>query len=185
VNELMDRIEEYTLPLTDCILEYPVDALFVTGPHCAKSGPIISPQMQGDLILSRVETALERVRPSGVPVILHTDGDNTAFLDWILANRFAGLHPVEPGCGEWDIFRLKQVCGDRLCLCGNIDVAGVLSQGAPADVREDTLDHLRRLAPGGGYICGSSHDISENIPPENVLALAETICGYRGDRGKA
>ena len=99
-------------------------------------------------------------------------------MEWIIKTGFASLHPIEPSEGKIDIYNLKALYGDQLCLCGNIDVGKVLSRGKPEEVCEDTLEHLRRLTPGGGYICGSSHDITENIPFENFKAMVETICSY-------
>ena len=118
------------------------------------------------------------IRPRGIPIILHSDGDNSPLIDWFLKVGFAGLNPIEPGSTNWDIYAVKEQYGHRFCLSGNIDVAGVLSEGTPEQVRAETVEHLRRLAPGGGYICGSSHDITENIPYENFCALAETACSY-------
>jgi hypothetical protein len=73
----------------------------------------------------------------------------------------------------------KQRWGDRLTLCGNMDCAGVLSQGTPADAARDTLEHLDTLSVGGGYICGSSHDVDDNMPLENLRAMAETVARYK------
>ena len=175
LDELMDRVEEYTLPLVDCVLTYPIDAIFLTGPLCANSGPIISLQMHERFIFPRVEKMMDMIRPHKVPVILHSDGDNSIFMDWILRTGFAGIHPVEPR-GSFDIYALKAQYGHQICLWGNIDVAGVLTRGTPQEVRADTLEHLQRLAPGGGYICSSSHDITDNIPFENFCSLAQTVC---------
>jgi len=179
LDEFMDRVEEYTLPLAECALAYPVDAVLVTGPMCCKDGPIISPEMHERFIFPRLQKVLDIIRPRGVPVILHSDGDNSAFMDWIVERGLAGLHPIEPCSDRFDIFELKRRYGDRICLCGNIDVGRVLSRGTPDQVRRNTLEHLERLSPGGGYVCGSSHDITENIPYENFRAMAETICSYR------
>jgi uroporphyrinogen decarboxylase len=121
---------------------------------------------------------MKRLQKAKIPAILHSDGDNRAFMDWIIATGFAVLNPIQPGPGDWNIYALKERYGHRIALWGNIDVADVLSQGTPEDVSRDTLEHLRRLAPGGGYICGSSHDISENIPFENFVAMARTVCSF-------
>jgi len=53
------------------------------------------------------------------------------------------------------------------------------ARGLRKTLRSDTLEHLRRLAPGGGYICGSSHDITENVPYENFVAMAKAVCSYK------
>jgi uroporphyrinogen decarboxylase len=179
VNELMDRMEEYAFAQIECILEYPVDVLLTTGPVCVNQGPMFSPQMHEEFILPRIERMMELVRPSGVPVILHADGDVSAFLDWIIETKFAGLHPIEPGDGLLDIYDLKKKYGENICFCGNIDNAGILTHGTPDEVRADVQEHLARLSSGGGYVCGSSHEITDITPFENFCALAETICSYK------
>ena len=42
-----------------------------------------------------------------------------------------------------------------------------------------TVAAIRALALGGGYICGSSHDISEDVPLPNLLAMRDTVHSYR------
>jgi len=38
-------------------------------------------------------------------------------------------------------------------------------------VREAVLDRVATLGSNGGYILASSHDISADTPPENVVAM--------------
>jgi len=178
VNELMERMEAFTLAQLECVLEYPVDVLFLTGPVCTNQAPMYSPEMHRQFIFPRIEKMMNLIRPSGIPVVLHTDGDNTQFLDWIVQTGFAGLHPIEPGDGKFDIYQIKRVYGNRICLLGNIDLAGVLTGGTPDEVRADTLEHLDRLSMNGGYICGSSHEVTELVPFENFRAVSETVCSY-------
>lgn len=179
IDEFMDRVEEYVLGSLACALEYPLDAIVITGPLCAKDGPMMSPDMHDRFVFPRMQKLLELVRPRGLPVILHVDGDSHAFLDRYAAMGISALHPIEANLAHFDIYDLSRNWGDRFCLWGNIDVSGVLSQGTPDEVARDTRRHLEQLAPGGGYICGSSHDISECIPFRNFCALAETICRTR------
>jgi len=176
LNELFDRLEEYTLPLVETVAQYALDAIWFAGLFCSNKGPMLSPQMHEELIFPRIEKIMQILRPTGIPVVLHSDGDNSMFMDRIIETGIAALHPIESGIGNFDIYELKRTYGDRICLCGNIDVGRVLWAGKPEDVRADVLEHLRRLAPGGGYVCGSSHDITEKIPFENFCALADTIC---------
>lgn len=179
VDGLMDRIEDYSLPLLELALTCPVDAFFLTGPMCAKHGPIFSREMHERFVFPLIEKMMNMISPRGIPVILHSNGDNSQFLDWFLKISLAAVHPVEPGSKNWDIYDLKARYGDRLCLCGNIAVGSVLSLGTPEEVRADTLEHLRKLAPGGGYVCGYSHDITENVPYENFVAMARAVCSYK------
>jgi uroporphyrinogen decarboxylase len=51
--------------------------------------------------------------------------------------------------------------------------------GSPEAIREDVARHLDRLGEGGGYVCASSHNITESIPLENFLALRDAIHAHR------
>jgi uroporphyrinogen decarboxylase len=114
-----------------------------------------------------------------IPVSLHADGDVTSLLPDYIAMGIDVLNPVEPCGGRQDIYRLKEQFGDRLALHGNIDLSGVLVHGSPEEVRQDVEEHLRRLAAGGGYICASSHNITEAVPLENFYAMRDAVQVYR------
>jgi uroporphyrinogen decarboxylase len=42
----------------------------------------------------------------------------------------------------------------------------------------DTLERLAALAPGGGYIFSSGHNVQANMSPENLLAFFEIAREY-------
>ena len=111
--------------------------------------------------------------------MLHTDGDITTLIPDFIAMGIDVLHPLEPCGGALDIYTVKARYGDRIALHGNIDLSGVLSTGTPQEVAQDVRDHLDRLAPGGGYIVSSSHNITEDIPVENFYAMRDAVVGYR------
>jgi uroporphyrinogen decarboxylase len=55
----------------------------------------------------------------------------------------------------------------------------VLGSGTPDAVRADVRRRVADLAPGGGFVFASVHNIQANVPPENVAAMWETVaaCG--------
>jgi len=67
-------------------------------------------------------------------------------------------------CGRQDIFKMKESYGKKIALHGNIDLAGVLAYGTPDEVSADVIQHLEKLSIGGGYVCASSHNITESVP---------------------
>jgi uroporphyrinogen decarboxylase len=77
-----------------------------------------------------------------------------------------------------DIYGIKKQYGDRLALCGNIDIDGVLLKGTPEEVAADVKEHVDRLAQGGGYIAASSHNLHQLLPIENIYAFRDAIHGY-------
>jgi len=77
-----------------------------------------------------------------------------------------------------DIVELKAHYGDRLCLCGNVELDFPLSRGTPDDVRDAVLHLMRAVGPGGGYAIGSSNSISGWVPFENYQALRTASLDY-------
>jgi uroporphyrinogen decarboxylase len=65
-----------------------------------------------------------------------------------------------------------------LALHGGISVQQTLPFGAPEAVRQEVRDRIAVLAPGGGYILGTAHDIQADVPLENVRALLEAHREY-------
>lgn len=178
ICELMERCEALAFRATELVLKYRPTAVFLASFACCKTGLCMSPAMTERFILEPIERHARLLTAAGVPAVIHSDGDNSAIMDRWIEMGFAGFHPVEPS-DRCDIYEHKKRWGDRIALCGNIDCAAVLSNGTPEEVAHDTLEHLEELSTGGGYVCGSSHDVGDNIPLENLRAMSETVARYR------
>jgi uroporphyrinogen-III decarboxylase len=175
IRELIDAATEFYVPLVERAVAAGIDFLLVSEALCSKNGPLVRPELTRQLWRPGIEKYLAPATRRGVPVGLHSDGDNRLFLEDFIALGFSFLHPLEPCDGAFDIVQTKARVGDRLALAGGIDLAGVLSSGTPDQVATTVADHLRRLGPLGGYLCGSSHEIDDSVPPGNLDALVEAI----------
>ena len=144
-----------------------------------------SPDMLEEFETRYVRQGIEAARARGLPVCFHIDGNVTSMLDDIVEMGVDILNPIEPCDGAQDIYRIKERCGDRLALCGDIDVNGVLYRGSPADVERDVREHIAGLARGGGYIVASSHDLHQLIPIENFYAMRDATHDYRFEAAPA
>jgi uroporphyrinogen decarboxylase len=76
--------------------------------------------------------------------------------------------------------QLKREFGDKLCFWGAIDTQHVLPFGTPDDVHQEVRRRIEELAEGGGYVIGSVHIIQPEVPPENIMAMAEAAQRYGG-----
>ena len=176
--EFIARAEERIFPVTELILEYEPDAIGLALFLCDKNGLMMSAELTERFVFEPVERHMRLLRPSGIPIECHSDGTNTPVMDRLADLGFAIFHPNEVN-EKFDIYESKERWGDRIALAGGVDVWETLNQGTPERVREDTLERLERLSRGGGYICGSSHDIGEDTPLANLRAMAETVASYR------
>ena len=71
---------------------------------------------------------------------------------------------------------LKKDFGDDLTFWGGgVETQEVLPNGTPEEVREDVKRNLDALAPGGGYVFNTVHNIQSEVPPENIVAMWEAL----------
>jgi uroporphyrinogen decarboxylase len=74
-----------------------------------------------------------------------------------------------------DTAALKRRFGSRVTFWGGIDTQQVLPRGTTADVEREVARRIRDLGPGGGYVVASVHNVQPDVPPENVVAMAEAV----------
>jgi uroporphyrinogen decarboxylase len=110
----------------------------------------------------------------GLYVIKHSDGNLWPILDMIIDTGIDCLDPIDP-LGGMDLAEVKEKYGDRVALKGNVDCAQLLTFGTRDEVIAATRTALKKGMPGGGYILSSSNSIHSAVPPDNYLALVETL----------
>ena len=106
-------------------------------------------------------------------VFMHTCGSVFHLIPDLLDNGVEILNPIQPTAAHMAPAGLKTAYGERLCFHGGIDVVEVLPKLSPAEVRAEVRRTLSILAPGGGYILAASHNIQDDTPVENVIAMYE------------
>lgn len=109
------------------------------------------------------------VRRMGLKSVLHTDGNIDDILEDIAASGVDGLQAIDPIAGM-DIVRVKEQIGDRVCLCGNIDL-GLLQNGPMDAITAQTKEICRKCKPGGGFVLGATNAVFEEIPAEHYRAV--------------
>jgi len=76
-----------------------------------------------------------------------------------------------------DMFKAKEVLGDRVCIRGNVP-APLLCTGSPQQVRDYCKELIDVVGRGGGFIMDGGIGIPDEARPENVKAMAEFTREY-------
>jgi len=63
--------------------------------------------------------------------------------------------------------------GDRLAFWGGIDTQDILPFKTPSEVRDYVQFIIQTLGKGGGYVLSTVHNIQDQVPPENIVAMFE------------
>ena len=139
------------------------------------AGPLIHPDMFIEIFAQRMKQLITPAKEHGKLVAIHTDGKINKLLPVLHDIGFDIIHPVQPECN--DIFSIKEEWAGKMALIGNIPTS-LLAYGSKEEIRERVKEHCSRLAPGGGYVLGSSTSIEEGIPPENFVAMIQAVHQY-------
>jgi uroporphyrinogen decarboxylase len=62
---------------------------------------------------------------------------------------------------------------------GGCDTRSVLNRGTPGEVKDHVRRNVETLAPGGGFVFNTVHNILPDVPPENIAAMIEALDEYR------
>jgi hypothetical protein len=78
---------------------------------------------------------------------------------------------------ETDIFRAKEMLGDRACIMGNVPIA-MLQVGSTTDVEGYCKKLIKTVGKNGGFILRCSTDFTQEAKPENVKAMIDSVEKY-------
>jgi len=172
VRDIHDAYADWTREVVAALQGVGFDVIWAFDDVAFNSGPMFSPAFYVSHILPRER---EVAATSKLPLITHSDGDMTPLLDAWLRLGQAAIHPIQPDV--MDIRAVKKKHGHRLCLVGNVFMDD-LARGRPEDIKAQVRDLIETVGAGGGYIVSSSNSLTDNMRPENVLAMADAIRQY-------
>ena len=150
IKERFDFTTEFVLTVFKAYSDCGAKIFLEGGDIAFKSGPIINPKYFNDYLLPCYQQVSETVHEWGGKYILHTDGDITTLLDFIVESGFDGLQCLE--LPYVDPFLVKKKVGDKLCLSGNIDTRRILVDATKEEVEQAVRNAIEAMGHGGGFM---------------------------------
>jgi len=176
VEWIMDLLASRLSRVVDEVCRYDeLSFVFINDDIAVRGGLILPLPLFRRLFVARMLRMIEPAKARNKILTFHTDGLLRDVVPILLELGFSAVHPVEPSAN--DIFEVKRLVGDKICLVGNIETA-LLAYGTKSQIAADVKRHVEGLAPGGGYVLGSSTSIFDAIPPENFLAMLRAAQRY-------
>ncbi len=134
-------------------------------------GLLISIAMFREFMASPLQRMIDLCHSAGLKFMLHSCGAISELIPEFIALGVDVLDPIQVAAKGMDPALLKREFGDKMAFHGGICTQHTLPFGSPEDVRSAVLDRVATLGAGGGYVLASSHDISADTPPQNIVAM--------------
>ncbi len=183
-RSLLRKITEQCKTLMDLFLAElgdNVDIIGIGDDLGTQDSLLMSPKTYRDILKPIHDDYIDFIKErTDASLFFHTDGDVFPLIEDFIEIGVDILNPIQTSAGKMsDLDELNRRFGDDIVFCGGIDTQKVLPQGSPEEVRDEVKRVIEALAPGGGYIVSAVHTIMEEVPAENVLAMADAVkeCG--------
>jgi uroporphyrinogen decarboxylase len=158
-----------------------VDVIAINGDLAEQSGPLMNPKVYETLIKPIEGEFVNRIRKiSKAPINYHSCGSVVSFLPHFADIGYNAANPVQVSATDMEPCSLKQRFGDRIGFWGGLcDSQKTLPFGTPDDVRAEVKRNLTCFAPNGGYVGSNIHNITAEVPAENIVAMFDTAFEFR------
>ncbi len=149
-----------------------IDIVFFGDDLAGQMAPLFDPAIYRELIKPRHARMIEAVkRKADVKLLYHSCGAVSQLIDDLIDIGVDALNPVQVAAGDMEPVSLKQRFGDRIAFWGGIDTQHVLPFGSADEVTAEVGRVIDILGEGGGFVLNSVHNIQNDIPIANIIAM--------------
>jgi len=173
VDELLDRILAYNLAVIRVALEFDIDGMHFGDDWGQQHGTIMGPALWRRFIKPRLAAMYGEVKRAGKFVSQHSCGDVQELFPDLIEIGLDIFNTFQPEV--MDVADMKRRYGQHLTFWGGISTQCVLPFATPTVVTANVRRMLQTIGAGGGFICAPTHDVSKDVPVENIVALIETL----------
>ncbi len=145
-----------------------------------QNGPFFSPAAFRQQIAPYLKERIRLTKSFTKAAFLHHScGSVHALIPDLIDCGVEILNPIQPKAANMEAHRLKADYGNQITFHGGFDTQEILPHGSPAQIDEEVHRLMTTLGKNGGYIFAAAHNIQEDVPPENLVAMLEAAKKYR------
>lgn len=168
-----ERIGDYYCKLVDVALEYDFDGIYFGDDWGQQKGLIMGREHWCHYIKPQMARLYKKVRDKGLFVLQHSCGDISEIMGDLVEIGLNCYQTFQPEV--YDIEKIKATHGDKLAFWGGISTQYCLPFKTPEEVKEECVRIFNAIHQDGGLIIAPTHALAFDVPPENILAMAEVF----------
>jgi uroporphyrinogen decarboxylase len=188
---ILDKLTEQKMQFWEMVLDElgdVVDIVVETDDYGTQESQLIPPDTFRELfkprykdIFALIKKKFNEKKPAGERgyIFFHSCGNVRPILPDFIELGVDILNPIHVNAAGMDPVQLKKDFGSEITFWGGgIETQNILPYGTPEEVREDVKRNLEALMTGGGFVFNTVHNIQAEVPPENIMAMWETLQEY-------
>ena len=183
-DKLVGKLADLKIEFWDALLNEVGDVVDIVGEgddYGTQQSQLIAPEQFRDYYKPHFERVLSFIKQKSpnVKLIFHSCGNVRPIIPDLIEMGCDILNPVHTTAAGMESVQLKKDFGkDIVFWGGGVDTQHVLPSGTVQQVKDDVKRNMDALAPGGGFVFNTVHNIQAEVPPENIMAMWETLQKY-------
>jgi len=176
-----DKKLAFQLEVTERIIDTAdgrIDLLWMGEDLGTQRGPMISKDLYRKHLRPRHQQVIDLGKAYDLPVVIHSCGSSSWADDDLVEMGIDVVDTLQPEVKDMAPAYLKATYGDRLAFHGCISTAGAVAYGTEQETIDNVRETLEIMKPGGGYALSPTHQLQDNSPTENVIAMYEAAYMY-------
>lgn len=189
VEKLLDIVLEYKIQYWDLVIDWLTDnnlldtiSVFAECDDLGtQTSTLLEPGYLRQTVISRFRQLWYHMkkRVPGIKIFMHTCGAVRELIPDLIEAGLDIYNPVQFSAAGMDLKGLKKDFGrDLVFWGGGVNTQTTLKTGSPEEVSDEVKSIIDIMAPGGGFVFTTVHNIQEDVPPENFWAMWDTLMEY-------
>lgn len=183
-DKLIGKLADLKIAFWDEALNQLGDTIDIIGEgddYGTQQSQLIAPEQFREYYKPHFERVLSFIRSKkpDVKILFHSCGNVRPIIPDLIEMSVDILNPVHINAAGMEPFQLKKDFGNDIVFWGGgVDTQDILPTGTPEQVKDHIKRNIDALAPGGGFVFNTVHNIQAEVPPQNIVAMIEALREY-------
>lgn len=180
----MENLLKYWIDYVETFLnevgEY-LDVICINGDLAQQAGPLMNINLYEKLIKPIERKLSDKIHDlANIKINYHSCGSISSFIPHWADIGYDACNPIQISAYDMEPCSLKQRFGDIITFWGGVcNTQKTLPFGTPEQIRNEVKRNLECFKPGGGFVASNIHNITAEVPPQNIVAMFDAIEEYR------
>jgi uroporphyrinogen decarboxylase len=184
VTALLDRLAALSTRTGLELIRRGADVIWAGDDFGTQERMLMSPAMWRRVFKPRIRemfAAFRNAKPD-IKLAWHSCGSIVPIIPDFIEIGLDILNPIQPRAKGMEPRFLKREYGRDLVFFGGLDIQELLPRATPQQVKDEVRRLVDILGEGGGYILAPAHNVQDDTPTENILAIFDAVQGVQGVR---